>query len=363
MDISVLAQRPHILERNRVERFFVGGKLLDRWQGVTEEKDSTWSEESIVTTTEYIGPAKHLPGNGLSRTRTAEDTVVTLKELIHMDEKAFLGDRYAGQTFGQSGVLARVGDSLIRLVIQVHPDREGARKYLNFPSGKTEAWYILDTRVIDGVHPCVHVGFKKGVTPAIWRDVFDRQDIPAMLDCMHRIEVEKGDVILIESGTPHAMGSGCLFLEIHEPCDYTIRTEKTYFGREIPDGDLHYGMGFDAMFTLFHYDTYTEEEIRRKVLLPRVKIAQSEGGALSEIISYGAAKRFSANALELHGAYGIPDFDGHYIMITTVGQTKLWYPGGSVTVPQGRGVFVPALAKGMTAEGNGEIVIAYPYQA
>jgi len=362
MDSNTLAHRPHVLELNRVERFFTGGQLLDRWQGLPLRPDSTWSEESIVTTTPYIGPAKDLPSQGLSRTRLEDGSLMTLRDLIRLDEGAFLGDRYAGRTHGQSGVLARVGDSLVRLVIQVHPDREGAQKYLHFPFGKTEAWYILDTRVIDGVHPCVYVGFKKGVTPAIWRDVFDRQDIPAMLNCMHRIEVKKGDVILIEAGTPHAMGSGCLFLEIHEPCDYTIRTEKTYFGREIPDSDLHYGMGFDAMFSLFHYDTYTEDEIRKKVLLPRLYIDSTEGGSLSEIISYEAAKRFKACTLSLHGLYHIPDFDGHYIMITTVGETVLQYPGGSVTVPQGRGVFVPAMAKGIKAIGNGEVVIAYPYR-
>ena len=182
-----------------------------------------------------------------------------------------------------------------------------------------------------------------------------------MLECMHRIEVDKGDVILIDAGTPHAMGSGCLFLEIHEPCDYTIRTEKMYLGKEIPDADLHYGMGFDAMFTCSITILIQRARSGARYCCPGSSLPRNEDGTLSEIISCEAAEWFSANALTLHGAYDIPDFDGHYIMITTAGETTFQYPDGSIRVPQGRGVFVPGRAKGIRAVGDGEIVIAYPY--
>ena len=80
-------------------------------------------------------------------------------------------------------------------------------KYLNYPVGKSEAWYIVDTRTIKGEHPFLYAGFKKDVTKKLWQDAFYSQDTKVMLGCMHRIEVNKGDVILIDSGMPHAMGA------------------------------------------------------------------------------------------------------------------------------------------------------------
>ena len=300
--------------------------------------------------------------NGISRTRLADGSYINLKNLIALDETAFLGERYAGRTHGQSGVLARVGDSTVRLVIQVHPDAEAAQKYLQFPSGKAEAWVILDSREINGVAPFLYAGFKKGVTKEKWRALFDAQDVPGMLDCMHRIPVKTGDVVLVEAGMPHAMGSGCLFLEIHEACDYTFRLEKQYAVRPLSDEEMHYGIGYDAMFDIFHYDTYTADEIRDKYVMKPKIIGRNENGVLSQILTYENTPRFSARVLDLSGTYTLPDFDGHYIIISARGETELLCDGGAKTIPQGRGVFVPANAKGIQARGNGELVIAYPFK-
>lgn len=362
MNPDALARRPLLLELNRVERFYTGGRLLDRWQGLPEEGDGHRSEEFLVSTTEYIGHSTNLTERGLSRTRLDDGSYVTIRELIERDERAMLGDRYAGKTSGQSGVLARIGDSTVRLVIQVHPDREGARKYLDFPSGKTEAWYILDSRLIDGVAPHVYCGFREGMTPERWRGLFDNQDIDGMLAAMHRLDVTTGDVILIPAGMPHAMGSGCLFLEIHEACDYTIRLEKTYLGRNITDEQLHYGMGFDAMFELFHYDAYTEDQIRAAVIMAGVPLESAAGGERTRLVSYAETDRFMVESVKLSGEFPLPEFDGHFIAITAQGRTELRCAGGRVTAPQGRGVFVPAGAGRVTAGGRGELVLAYPFK-
>lgn len=362
MDAKSLSQEPHVLELNRVERLYTGGKLLDRWQGIQPGNDGVKSEEFIVSTNEYIGPDTTVIENGISRTRLNDGDYVNLKNLIALDETAFLGKRYAGLTHGQSGVLARVGDSTVRLVIQVHPDAEAAQKYLQFPSGKAEAWVILDSREINGVTPYLYVGFQKGVTKEKWRALFDAQDVPGMLDCMHRIPVKTGDAVLVEAGMPHAMGSGCLFLEIHEACDYTFRLEKQYAVRPLSDEEMHYGIGYDAMFDIFHYDTYTEEEIREKYVMKPKIIDRNENGVLSQVLTYENTPRFAAQVLNLSGTYTLPDFDGHAIIISSKGETELIYENGKKMVPQGRGVFVPANVKGMQAKGNGQLVIAYPFQ-
>ncbi len=362
MNINQLSQQPLVLELNRVERFYTGGKLLDTWQGLPNPTDGQRSEEFLVSTTGYIGHSSNVMHGGFSRTRLDDGSYATIKDLIAADEVALLGPRYAGHTNGQSGVSARIGDSTVRLVIQVHPDSTGARKYLNFPSGKTEAWYILNSRIIDGVQPCVYAGFKPGVTKERWRGLFDIQDIPGLLSCLHRIDVQTGDTILIPAGMPHAMGSGCLFLEIHEACDYTIRLEKTYLGFSISDAQLHYGIGFDAMFDLFHYDCYDEAAIRQQIVMTRRPMTYTAGVVHHRLVDYSNTDRFMVDSLTLAGSCTLPPFDGHYIMITAKGQTTLHYPSGAVTVPQGRAIFVPAAAHDIVASGNCELVLAYPFQ-
>jgi len=244
----------------------------------------------------------------------------------------------------------------------VHPDREGALKYLDLPTGKTEAWYIIDSRTIDGVQPYVYAGFKPGVTRERWRDLFDRQDIEGMCDSMHRVPVSTGDVILIPAGMPHAMGSGCLFLEIHEACDYTFRLEKRYLGTTMTDDQIHYGIGLDAMFDLFHYDTYSDEEIRNRIRMLKIPVKNGSGGTRSHIVTYDATDRFAVDTMALTGTYELPEFDGHAIVITSEGETAFSFDGGSFKAPQGRGIFVPAAAGPVTVDGAGEVVVAYPYQ-
>ena len=43
-------------------------------------------------------------------------------------------------------------DSQERLTIQVQPDKTYAKDILNSSFGKTESWYVLNTREIDGEH-------------------------------------------------------------------------------------------------------------------------------------------------------------------------------------------------------------------
>ncbi|TVQ39544.1 MAG: hypothetical protein EA384_05775 [Spirochaetaceae bacterium] len=357
-----LAKRPLITELNRVQRFYTGGLLLDRWQNMPDPRDGSWSEEYLVMTTEYLGHSDRVINHGLSRVRTDNGTIETLRDLIASDEASFLGAAYAGQTSGHSGVMARIGDSTVRLVIQAHPPQAGARRFLKWPFGKTEAWYILDSRTVDGVPPHIYAGFRPGVTRKQWRRLFDQQDIAGMLEAMHRIEVKTGDVILIEAGMPHAMGSGCLFLEIHEPCDYTIRVERNYLGRPITEDQLHYGIGLDAMFDLFDYATFDDEAIRAKILPAPHVVERTQASTRTCVIDYSHTERFMVEAIELSGSCVLSGLDRHSIVITSRGKTRFKWPDGECVVPQGRGVFLPACIETLHLSGQSEVVRAFPFQ-
>lgn len=360
-DDRELSKRPLLLELNRVQRLYTGGRLLNRWQGLAEGEDSVDSEEFLASTVEYIGFGKPVE-NGLSRTRLDDGAFVTVKKLIAGQPEAFLGARYAGCCQGHMGVQARAGDSNVRLVIQCHPTGEKARRYFHIPFGKAEAWVIVDTRTVDGIGPHLYCGFRPGVTRQKWRELFEKQDVEGMLACLYRFDVKRGDTILIPAGMPHAMGSGCLFAEIHEPCDYTIRPERNYLVKTLSDEEMHYGLGFETMLDFFDYTTYDEQAIR-KVCFPAPLVKRETAqSTLTSLLRYENTPRFAIDRLSVRGEDTLPPFDGHYILISEHARFRLSWDGQSLEVPQGRCVFVPAGVKTMRACGEADILIAYPFQ-
>lgn len=359
--MSELSKIPLVLNLNRVERLYTGGMLLDRWQGLPTERDSSLSEEFIVSTVEYKGPGK--PANkGISQVILPDGSLGDLYSIINSDRKAFLGENYADITNHQSGVLCRVGDSNVRLVLQCHPNVTKAKKHLNYYSGKTEAWYIADTRVIDGVAPHIYCGFKKGITREMWKELFYQQDIHKMLDCLHKIEVQKGEVYVIEAGMPHAMGSGSLFIEVHEPCDYTIRVERNYSTRTLSDEEMHYGLGFDIMLDFFDYTTYDQNEIIEKCKSEPMILKENDDAVVARYVPYEMTDRFIVDKVSVKKQFTFEKYDGHYLLITLKGESILSCHNQKFVVPQGRGIFVPANVENLTVNNDCDLIVAYPFK-
>ncbi len=217
------------LKENRVYRPFVGGKLLDEFNGAQNPVDAHLPERWICSTT---GTAD---GKGISETMAGEK----------------LTDCYGKQL----DILVKLIDSYTRLMIQVHPDDAYAQEHFGSQYGKMESWYVMGTRVIDGQEPFVFLGFKEDVTREQWEKVYREQDIEAMEACLHKIPVKPGDVFLIPGKVPHAMGSGVFFAEVQQPTDITLRTEWTSpDGRKMSENDIHGGTSEKVLFDCFDYD-------------------------------------------------------------------------------------------------------------
>jgi mannose-6-phosphate isomerase len=255
---------PMKLFNNRVRRSYTGGKLLEQWQGIERPTDSDKPEEWLASVVEARNNTL-ISGEGLSQIRNASGSREKLVDLINRDGKAILGEAHIKRYGLNPAVLTKMLDAAVRLSIQVHPSREFARTHFHSAYGKTEAWYVMGGRTINGEPPYVLVGFKPGITREKWKEYFDNQDIDGMIRSLHKFYVRPGDVFLIEGGLPHAIGSGCFLIEIQEPTDYTMRVERRMFdGTPIPDVLCHQGLGFDKMLDCFHYEGLTEEEVRRK---------------------------------------------------------------------------------------------------
>jgi mannose-6-phosphate isomerase len=111
-------------------------------------------------------------------------------------------------------LLAKILDARDTLSVQVHPPAEIAPQLGGEP--KTEMWYLLGATD----EAAVYAGFKKGVD----RDAFERSLTDGSVASMlHRIPVKQGDAIFIPSGRCHAIGAGCLIVEIQQNSDTTYR--------------------------------------------------------------------------------------------------------------------------------------------
>jgi len=160
---------------------------------------------------------------------------------------------------GDTGVLVKLLDAGQRLPVHVHPDREFARRHLDCPYGKTEAWLVL------GADPgsSVYLGWRDDVHPDELAARRDAQDGAWMLDRMHRIEVSRGDGILVPAGTVHAIGAGVFVLEAQEPTDFSILLEWSVT-TETRDGS-HLGLGFDTAMRAVSHRRLAEDRLRKLV--------------------------------------------------------------------------------------------------
>ena len=322
---------------NRVWRTYEGGALIDRWKQSENEIDTSEPEEWIMSTITARG--KNRPENeGLSLIKTEKD-ILPLKEVIDADPELYLGKRLA-EKFGTTGVLIKMLDSKERLTIQVHPDKKYAKSILNSEFGKTESWYVLNTRTINGEPPVVYMGFKKHVTKELWKQHFDNQDIDGMLDCLHKIEVKPGDAFMIYGGVPHAIGAGCFLMEVQEPTDYTMRVEKTTpAGLKIGPELIHQGVGEDTMLECFHYDTYTEAEALAAWKIDPKTIDIKDNTTFRTLFNETHTDCFGLSELILDGHYTIPSHDSFYVIVVYSGEGEIICNNNTYPYQQGDEIF------------------------
>lgn len=243
--------KPIKLETSRAWRTYLGGSMITKLHGEAGEDDH-FPEEWLMSTVVARNSGREHIVEGVSR---VADTDSTLADLVDEAPLELLGERHVAKYGKSLGVLVKLLDAAERLTLQVHPTRECAKRLFNSEFGKTECWHIIGEREINGEKPCIYIGFKEGVTRKYWKRCFDEQDIPAMLDCLHKVEVRTGDTFIIRGGVPHGIGAGCFLVEIQEPTDYTVRTERiTPSGLAVADFMCHQGLGFDKMFECFTYE-------------------------------------------------------------------------------------------------------------
>lgn len=295
---ETLLKEPIRLSDTRVWRTGRGGRELDKLLGSENPQDSHFPEDWIMSTVQARNVGReNIEDEGLSY---LAGTDIQLKEVIKAYPEACLGEAHYRQIGKVPGVLAKIVDTAERTTIQSHPDKETAMRLFHSPFGKTESWHVLSVRKDAEKQPGVYLGFKEGITREKWKQIFDAQDIPAMLGCMHYFPVKPGDTFIIRAGVPHAVSEGFMFFEMQEPTDFTVRTERTSPGGfAINDYQCHQGLGFDKMFDCFHYDGLSEKEASAQYIVPAKMLEEADGYKAWEVVGYSQTNCFQLNRYEV----------------------------------------------------------------
>jgi len=343
--------RPIKLSPTRSWRTYLGGRLIDELHGVHDPKDSHFPEEWMISIVSSRTVGRE--DDGLNKL-DIPDMDITLKEVVDENPEQYLGKAHVEKFGNQTGVLVKLIDSAERLIIQTHPDKEKALKLFNSIYGKTECWHFVGGREINGEPPYVYVGFKPGVTREHWKKLFYKQNVQGMLNCLHKYYIEAGDTFLIEAGTPHAIGAGCLLVEIQEPTDLTIRMEKTSpSGLELEEYLIHQGLGFEKMFDLFNYEPLTWEETLQKWQVAPFILIESNDGKEIELVGYKQTPYFRMTLVEVKNEIKIEAggvFSGLYILS---GNASILTDSHPQTVQKGDQLFIPAQVSSLTIKNTG----------
>lgn len=338
-----MINQPIFFERNRVGRVYSGGKLFHGFFG-DEAVDGFLPEEWIASSVKALNKEMATEKEGVSKVKDSD---------VYFDE---LLEKYPGEMLGSSQkmrILVKILDSAVRLPAQAHPDKSFSKKFFNSEYGKTESWIILDTRP----DAKIYFGFKDGIDKETFSAAIDASetDKEAMERLMEYSEPKVGDVFLVPAKTVHAIGAGCLLLEVQEPTDFTIQPEHWCDEYKLNNQEMYIGLSKEDALDCFDFEKAPDTK-----LSPRISL-DSDGVKLEEIITSNDTDCFVINRITLDGGkytLNVPDSYGVYIV--TDGMGELLGDEYTQRIKKGDYFFMPAcLMNSFWLSGNVEVVECY----
>ena len=332
-------------KENRVWRAYTGGKRIDAFYGKDNPTDGRKPEEWLASIVEAFNPDRPLKGEGLSVCENGR----LFRDVLKENPEKILGKELSRKFGGNMSILVKLLDSAERLVIQCHPTVAFAKEQFGSMFGKTECWYMLQCEK----EACVYLGFKPGITKEKWRELFFKQDTAAMLDCLNKFPVEAGDLWFVDGGVPHAIGGGCLMIELQEPSDLMVIPERvTPAGITLKEQKLHGGLGFDKMFDCFVYKGYTEDETRKKYY----RKAAPVDNEFSVIVGNDLTDRFSMRAMRVRGKTPVDLADRYAVAVVTGGSGSIKTEDEEFELKKSNNFFVAANSGKLEFSGNLDLI-------
>ncbi len=345
MDTVKLASQPVFFEKNRVFRVYTGGKLFSEFFG-DDSQDSFYPEEWICSSTKALNEGSTDEFEGLS---TIKGTDIHFNELIDQQRELMLGDRKG------LDVLVKALDSAIRLPVQAHPDKEFSRKNFNSEFGKAESWLVLATR--EGAS--IYFGFKDGVTKEDFEKAVDdaETDKTAMERLLNKIPVKPGDVYFIPAKAVHAIGYGCLILEVQEPTDFTIQPERWCGDYRLSEREMYLTLEKETALSVFDY-SYNLEKVEKECKKTPEIIYENDGCKKECLIGKDDTPCFGVERYIVNGGK-TEKLPAPCVYVVTEGAGKLTGDGYEKDIKKGDYFFMPYSCEGKyTVQSDSELTLA-----
>ncbi len=259
----------------------------------------------------------------------------TLEEAIEIMGSDALGD--ACKDFDRFPILVKLIDAKDRLSIQVHPSDEFARANEG-DNGKTEMWYVIDC---DEGAQLVY-GFRHSIGSDEFKERIESNTLDEVLNY---VDVHKGDMFFIPSGTVHAIGKGILIAEIQQNSNVTYRVSD--YGRLGADGkprQLHVEKAIAVSNTNPPLDLYGNVG----------KITFNDDYTVRNLAK---CKYFDAKLISLDGSYEVKNSTSFVSLVIIDGEIELKSEQGSYALKKGESVFVPCGIT-FTLKGTAQILSA-----
>ncbi len=255
-----------------------------------------------------------------------------LSGLLEQFPKEILGEVLHEKFGTKFPLLFKFLDAKEDLSIQVHPNDELAKKRHN-SFGKTEMWYVMQAD--EGAR--IIVGFKHKSGPDEYLEHLRNKNL---IDILNVVEVKKGDVFFLETGTIHAIGAGIVIAEIQQTSDITYRIyDWDRIDAQGKSRELHVEQALDAM----NYNTTNTKREYTETL--------NTGNVMVE------SPYFTTSYFPLAGeALITKDNSSFTVYICTEGEYVFKTKNEKYTFRKGDTVLAPAALSNFTLEGNATLL-------
>ena len=265
--------------------------------------------------------------NGDCRVTNPEFGGQTLGQLFRTRRELF--GNIPGEVFP---LLVKIIDARQDLSSQVHPDDAYAKVHENGSLGKTECWYVLDS--------------KPGTTVIIGHNAGTREEMRQMVaegkwnQLLRQVPLRRGDFFQINPGCLHALKGGSLILETQQSSDVTYRF---YDYDRLENGkkrELHIEKSLDVTTVPF---------------VPDRTVPETETVGDAEITHLVTCPFYSVYRAVLHGAAGLT-FRAPFVNVSIIGGEGTL---DGEPVKKGDHMVLTANYGPCRLEGNMELVYSY----
>lgn len=286
------------------------GKIAESWEISSHGKDN-----SVIINGEFKGK--------------------NLSELLNKFGSKLVGKKCSSKNFP---LLIKLIDANDKLSVQVHPDNEYAKIHDN-DLGKTEMWYIIDAKP----NAKLICGIKSGTTKKQFEEAIKNNTLN---ECLNYVDVKKGDVIFIPSGTVHAILDGIVIAEIQQNSDTTYRVYD--WGRVGKDGkprELHVEKALDVIN--FEYKGSVE----------KISTKKEEGFEHANLIN---CEFFNVDKIHVFNNYKDKTDGSTFFAYTCIeGSGKLKYKDNYFDIKGGTSFLIPADNLKFEITGNLQLLKSY----